>query len=47
MTIFEICLGQQLHATQELDYHEIDGPHIHIGQNTQQHKTYGNSQKTG
>ena len=36
MTIFEIYLGRQFHATQELEYHEIDGPHIQIGQTIQQ-----------
>ena len=36
MIIFEIYLGRQFHATQELEYHEIDDPHIQIGQTIQQ-----------
>ena len=36
MTIFEIYLGRHFHATQELEYHEINGPHIQIGQTIQQ-----------
>ena len=45
MTIFEIYLGPQFQATQELEYHEIDGLQLHIGQGIQQHKTYANPQK--
>ena len=36
MTIFDVYLGREFHATQELEYHEIDDLHIHIGQNIQQ-----------
>ena len=36
MTIFEIYLDQHFHTTQELEYHEINGPHIQIGQIIQQ-----------
>ena len=37
---FDVYLGRQFHATQELEYREIDDLHIHIGQDIQQHKTY-------
>ena len=36
MTIFDVYLGRKFHATQKLEYHEIDDLHIHIGQNIQQ-----------
>ena len=36
MTIFDVYLGREFHATQELEYREIDDLHIHIGQNIQQ-----------
>ena len=45
MTIFDVYLGREFHATQKLEYHEIDDLHIHIGQNIQQQqqkKTYDN-----
>ena len=38
MTIFDIYLGRQFHASQVLEYREIDNLHIHIGQNIQQQK---------
>ena len=36
MTIFDVYLGREFHATQELEYHEIDDLHIQIGQTIQQ-----------